>query len=270
MDHSYEEIRSAALDILAEREEVSHKPTQFVGFPPAIAEVFARRAGGDRSGNVFGSPTLSPADEDLFMEVFWDLFRQGIITLGYNRSNNEFPWFRLSHFGKRILDNQEVYFFHDVSTYEGLITDQIPDIDPTTLVYLKEAMQAFRAGCLLSATVMLGVATEHTFLLLLESIDGNQAHKAKFASAAKQRTILQKINKFKGVLDQAYRDQLSPDVKEDLDTHFASILSVIRTFRNQSGHPTGKIIDREQAYILLQLFVPYAKKMYQLTAFFRQ
>ena len=28
--------------------------------------------------------------------------------------------------------------------------------------------------------------------------------------------------------------------------------------------PTGKIIDREQSYVLLQLFIPYCKKMYQL------
>jgi hypothetical protein len=39
---------------------------------------------------------------------------------------------------------------------------------------------------------------------------------------------------------------------------------VIRNFRNQAGHPTGTIISREQAYILLQLFIPYAKKLYQL------
>ena len=58
-------------------------------------------------------------------------------------------------------------------------------------------------------------------------------------------------------------------MKEDLDTNFSGILSIIRNFRNQSGHPSGKIIDREQAYILLQLFPPYCKKMYQLMDFIR-
>lgn len=38
-------------------------------------------------------------------------------------------------------------------------------------IYLQEAMQAFKAGCLLSATVMLGVAAEHTFLLTLEAAE---------------------------------------------------------------------------------------------------
>ncbi len=58
----------------------------------------------------------------------------------------------------RIIANQDTYFFHDVSTYEQLIRKEIPSIDDVTLLYLKEAMQAFRVGCLLSATVMLGVA----------------------------------------------------------------------------------------------------------------
>ena len=59
------------------------------------------------------------------------------------------------------------------------------------------------------------------------------------------------------------------EIREDLDTHFAGILSVIRTFRNDSGHPSGKILEREQTYVLLQMFVPYCKKLYQLMDFFR-
>jgi hypothetical protein len=54
------------------------------------------------------------------------------------------------------------------------------------------------------------------------------------------------------------------EVKDDLDTQLNGIQSLIRTFRNDSGHPSGKLVDREQAYVLLNLFIPYAKKVYQL------
>ena len=114
---------------------------------------------------------------------------------------------------------------------------------------------------------MLGVATEHTFLLWIEAIERSTTHQATFESASKQRTILQKVNKFRHILEQQAKT-LSPEVKEDLDTNFSGILSIIRNFRNQSGHPSGKIIDREQAYILLQLFPRYCKKMYQLMDFY--
>jgi len=262
MDHSYEEIRGAALDVLAGREKGSLEPSQYSHLESGVAEVFARReAPGQQRRH--DSPQLSAADADLFMEVFWDLFRQGIITLGCDRSNKAFPFLRVSHFGKRILENQDTYFFHDITSYTNLIQQSIPSIDPTTLLYLQEAMQAFRAGCMLSSSVMLGVAAEHTFVLLMETINGNPVHSQVFSAVNKERMILHKINKFREILGKRLGD-LPPEIKEDLDTQFAGILAVIRNFRNESGHPTGKIIDREQMYVLLNLFVPYCRKMYQL------
>ena len=105
-----------------------------------------------------------------------------------------------------------------------------------------------------------------TFDLLLDAV--RQSSRAdRFSSVVKERSLLPRVNKFKMLLDQM---DLPPNIKEDLDTHFTGIISIIRTFRNQSGHPTGQIIDREQAYVLLNLFVPYGKKMYQLMDYFRK
>lgn len=78
---------------------------------------------------------------------------------------------------------------------------------------------------------MLGVAAEHTFELLLDVV--RQSPKAaRFAAVDKERSLLPKINKFKTLLDQMQGD-LPSGIKEDLDTHFAGIISIIRTFRNQ-------------------------------------
>lgn len=175
----------------------------------------------------------------------------------------------MTQLGRHIAESQSAYFFHDVSSYERVIRSEVPSVNEVTLLYLKEAMQAFRSGCILSSTVMLGVATEHTFILLLEVIENNAAHAKTYLSVFQERTILQKLNKFRNVLEQNPKG-LPSEIKEDLDTHFAGILSVIRTFRNQSGHPTGKIMDREQTFVLLQLFIPYCKKLYQLMDFFRK
>jgi hypothetical protein len=115
---------------------------------------------------------------------------------------------------------------------------------------------------------MLGVATEHTFLKLLDVATANPTQGSLFNSVAKERSILPKLNKFKKVLD-ASMNLLPWDVKEDLDTNFSGIVSMIRNFRNESGHPSGKIISREQTYILLHLFIPCCKKMYQLMGAFK-
>ena len=70
-----------------------------------------------------------------------------------------------------MLDNQNPYFFHDLETYTKLIRTNVPTINDITLLYLQEAMQSFKSGCMLAATVMLGVASEHSFLLLLEAAE---------------------------------------------------------------------------------------------------
>ena len=95
---------------------------------------------------------------------------------------------------------------------------------------LKEALQAFRTGCILSSTVMLGVATEHTFLLLLETIDNNAAHASTFAGVQQARTTLQKINKFKNIVDQK-RKSFPKELIEDFDTHFLAIQSLRGSIR---------------------------------------
>jgi hypothetical protein len=275
VDHSFEEIRAAAIDLIAGRERASYEPMQYANLLSGVAEVLERRDGtphGPGGHPGFGAPIgpqISARDRELFLEVFWTLFREGIITLGLNDANRDFPFFRISEFGRRIIAHQQAYFFHDVSSYETLVRSEVPSIDDVTVLYLNEAMQSFRVGCVLASTVMLGVAAEHTFLLLLERIEQNKTYAATFAGVTQQRTILQKVNKFKNILDQELRN-LPADIKEDLDTHFAGILSIIRTFRNQSGHPSGKIVDREQAYVLLQLFIPYCKKMYQIMSHYDQ
>lgn len=267
MNHSYEELRGVTLDILAGRERTSYSPTQFAHLVIGVAEVAEQRDG--TSDRRRGSDAqLSVADRELVREVFWDLFRQGVITIGSDNSNQNYPFFKVSQFGKRILENENTYFFHDLTTYTNLIKSNVPHINDITLLYLQEAMQSFKSGCMLAATVMLGVASEHSFLLLLEAAEASGKYGARFASAAKERSLLQKFRKFKAAIDQHVLADLPGEVKEDLDIDFAGILSVIRTFRNDSGHPSGKILGREQTYVLLQMFVPYCKKIYQLIDFF--
>jgi len=265
MTYSYEEIRSVALDLLAGRESPAYDLSQYQNFLISVGTAFAKREGKEVDPhNIY----LNGEEKEILLEVFWDLFRQGIITLGVNDNSREFPWFRITGLGKKIIQNQSGYFFHDISSYEELIKSEIPSINEITLLYLKESMQAFQSGCLLSATVMLGVASEHTFNLLLEEIQKNTHWKTIFSKTTEEKGALRKINKFKKILE-GHMGDLPQEIKEDLDTQFSGIISIIRNFRNDSGHPTGKIVSREQVFVLLQLFVPYCKKLYALMEFFK-
>ena len=269
MDHSYEEIRAVAIDIVSGKETVSYTPNQFQHLLIGVGEVLQRRESPSQTPHRGSAHnTLSRGDSELVQEVFWDLFRQNIITLGADASNGQYPFFRVSRLGKKVLENQNPYFFHDVSSYEALIKSNVPTIDNVTLLYLLEAAQSFRSGCVLASTVMLGVASEHSFLLMFEAAEQSSKYGAHFSKASNQFFIHKKFLEFRATLSKHVETELPFDVKDSMDIYLDSILMMIRTFRNESGHPSGKIIEREQAFVLLQMFVPYCKKLYQLKAFF--
>jgi hypothetical protein len=110
---------------------------------------------------------------------------------------------------------------------------------------------------------MLGVAAEHLFQLLLDQLESDPNQSLKFSSVFQQRTILRKIEKFKNIIavDKASFPQ---DIQESFDTQFLGIQSIIRIYRNESGHPTGKIIEREQSFVNLSLFIPFGKMVHYL------
>jgi hypothetical protein len=120
-------------------------------------------------------------DAELVRDVFWDLFRQGFITLGLNDSNPQWPFFRLSYFGERARQTQSPYRFHDTTSFLKLVRVEVPDISDEAVVYLEEAVAAFHAGCLLASCVMLGVAAEAEFLRLIDVACRSGTHCAAFA-----------------------------------------------------------------------------------------
>ena len=203
------------------------------------------------------------------MEVFWDLFLQRIITLGIDDSNREFPFFSLSHTGRKLLEGENPYLFHDVDSYTRLIESMVPNLSKVTLLYLQEAAQAFRSGCLLAATVMVGVASEHTFLLLLEALESHKTYGAHFRGAVAKRTLLDKFRACQAAFNSHVKKDLPPKLKDNIETELEGILSVIRRFRNDAGHPSGDIPSREQTYMLLQIFIPYCQRVYGVLDFVR-
>jgi hypothetical protein len=260
--HTYEEIREVVVDILLKRENVSFEPSQFGSLTSGVAEVFARRIA--KPGQpVDRHNRLHPYDAELVRDVFWDLFRQGFITLGLNDSNPNWPFFRLSHFGQQTLQTQSPYRFHDTSSFIAMVKKEVPDISPEAVAYLDEAVATFYADCLLASCVMLGVAAEVEFLRLVDVAAKSATHRSVFAPVQKVTFIRQKITKFQSALKPLI-PSLPKDAVEDLDTNLTAIQSVLRIARNDAGHPTATKLQREQVYILLQLFVPFARQVMKL------
>ena len=160
-----------------------------------------------------------------------------------------------------LLEGGHAYFFHQTfSSYERAIRDEVSRIDGVTLIYLQEAMQAFKAGL-------------HSFI---DCNVGELLLNIHFCSSWRKLQPIQHIvtvfanahegtnNSFQSKQVQKYTGPPGKtfllDVKEDLDTNFLGILSIIRNFRNQSGHPTAEVINREQAYYPIAAIHSFCQK----------
>lgn len=83
MNHSYEEIRGVVLDLLSGREKRGGSLNAYIHLELGVAEVFRRREGNQQPIRP-REQNLSSQDSELIRDVFWDLFRQGLIILGCN------------------------------------------------------------------------------------------------------------------------------------------------------------------------------------------
>jgi hypothetical protein len=260
--HTYEEVRGVVVDILLEVEKVANPPNKWGLLEPAVAEVFARREKTDDDPSRHRQQQLGSDDAELLRDVFWDLFRQGFITLGINNSSeSQWPFFRLSHFAKNTLSVHSPYRFHDATSFFARLEKEVQDLSPEADRYLGEAVDAFYAGCLLASTVMLGVAAEAEFIRLVEIAASSSAYGRDFAGVATETLILRKIKKFQNRLNP-HIPNLPKRTTEALDANFQPIQHVLRIARNKAGHPTGTPVPaREQVYVNLQLFIPFALQL---------
>ena len=260
--HGYEELRVLVVDELLAR-----TCSNFDELLEKVGQGILRRHNRwplppDEKGMIYRGATayLHPYDGLTILEVFWDLFRQGIITLGKDTANPGWPWFRLSRFGESI-NRQRVFRFHDTASYITMIKTYDPDISPDGVLYLEEAAASFYAKCLLSASVMLGVAAETEFLRVLGAATSSAHWASIFAPVNKAQFIRGKIQKFQTILS-SHRHSLPHNLTEELDTNLSMIQSVLRLARNDAGHPSGSPAPtREQVYVNMQLFGPFSRQL---------
>ena len=126
----------------------------------------------------------------------WDLFRQGIVTLGANAANPGWPWLRLSRFGECALQ-QSPYRVHNKAGFMKALLSEVADVSPNAIVYYREAVAAFYMDCLLSTCVMLSIAAESEFLRLLSVAKNNGTYGNYFSRIGDEMDIRTKIHVFR-------------------------------------------------------------------------
>lgn len=202
----------------------------------------------------------------------WHMVGDGLIYIDIEQPGPGNWELRLTEKGKNVLKSDDDFNPYDPDGYIDRLKGRIPDLDDVVLLYAKESLRSFNSDCYLAASVMLGVASERAFLLLAESFGSwlpkNQSEKfLKIAQDSKQN-FLAKFSEFRKRIEPC-KPNIPAEYSDNMALMLDSVCDLIRVYRNESGHPTGKIIDRGDAFITLQMFAIYLQKIFGLITFFR-
>ena len=202
---------------------------------------------------------------DKIVAVIWELIMEGVYTPGTGMPNSNLPFLRATEHGRKCFEAGELTA-HDPDDYLKRLRTACPSIDETTLLYTEEALDTFRVGKHLAATVMIGVAAENMLFRLVDAVH------AALNTPQRQGTF---ENCTKGKVAKKQHDEvlkrlaspatpLPAELGSVLTQHIDAICDLIRRTRNDAGHPTGKRMERYETHALLLLFPTYCKTVHDL------
>ncbi|MFA5423394.1 MAG: hypothetical protein WC374_06005 [Phycisphaerae bacterium] len=174
-----------------------------------------------------------------------------------------FPSYQVTKFGEKVLGNTE-YQPYDPTGYLEKIRTEIPTLDIVIIQYLEECLSCFRHNLLLSAAVTLGCASEKAILLLIDSFGSTltqdravfERETNTFVISRKYQALWSRLEHIANTLPDGLGNQLGNIIDRTFD--------IIRTTRNDAGHPSGNLVEKETVHANLLLFPIFCKRIYKL------
>lgn len=207
---------------------------------------------------------------DQVAEILWTLLGQGLVYIDMSQSAPTNWQWRLSSLGLSAVSDQEVNP-DDPSGYLTRLRTMVPQASQTVLCYADEAVRSYTNRCYLASATMLGVASEAAFLEVATAfgawLPGEQGQKFLSVLNNPRQNYIAKFSEFRKRVEPE-KPKLPTALADGMALTMDSVLDLLRIYRNDAGHPTGKDVTREDAFINLQMFARYLQKLYLLKAFF--
>jgi hypothetical protein len=239
-------LRSCILDAFR------RKPgTQYVNLDIDTARVAGERGLPIRAGT---EPHLELQDMRRFRETVWALIVEGIVVIGMDAYNDQWPWLSLTEYGEEVVSSGGSTPY-DPDGYLAALAAQAA-LDDVEQRYVPQALTAFRHNLADAAAIMIGAASEHLIILLGERVEATDAAASIDARKRLDGSVLPLLLWLEDYIGKRSA-ALDRDLRESLHTTFLGIAALIRSARNDAGHPTLGVVSRDQAFVSLRLFPPY-------------
>ena len=193
--------------------------------------------------------------------IVWDLVVQRIITF----TSQGHPWLRITEYGRKVVE-QEGPVPYDPDGYLSHIKAKAPETSGIALEYVEEAIKCFRGGAYKAAAVMLGVSSEKAFLQLISAFEKKY-----------QVTIIPDRFKPFQQLREDFKKKFEPqkvnlpsDLKNNIEQTMNGIHDLIKKGRDDSGHPTGIDITRDEILASFSVLPLYFERVQKIISFYNK
>ncbi|MEA2570757.1 MAG: hypothetical protein QOI24_2758 [Acidobacteriota bacterium] len=219
--------------------------------------------------------SLAPANDqptrDEIMAGYWSLAAQGLAYIDLDHNSQENWSLRLTEAGVAAAGDNDANP-DDPAGYLRRLFASAPGISATTRLYIDEAVRSYYNRAYVACTAMLGVAAESAFVDMAESFvtwAPPSASKLRKLLDNPRANYVERFGEFRKKIEEL-RSRVSPDLRDGLDIHLSAVLDLLRTTRNDAGHPTGRTFGRDDCFSALRVFERLARRMYALKAFFER
>ncbi len=198
---------------------------------------------------------LNPNDKLTISEIIWDLILERIVTPGFDASNPNFPFFRLTVFGQNCI-SQSAPHYYDPEGYMEFLRNIVQHLDPIIEQYIFEGLNCFRRQLFFASAVMIGAAAEKAILLLLQAISdsmSNPSSKRKTSQLLDRPNLPEIFDTIIKTVNSLIKTKTIPySVHQGCTEHLISLFEMIRVQRNDAIHPITGQVDKTKVFLSLQ------------------
>jgi hypothetical protein len=203
--------------------------------------------------------------EQVLLTVFYDLFRTGYLSWGYNLANANPPFFHVTALGRQALALRS----RDPANPDGYLAHlrSLAAIGPITDSYITEALNTFNAACFKATAVMVGAAAESLVLgvrdTLLARLQALGHSVPPGLSDWRAKRILSTLE----TMIATKKAALPAPLFERFEANWPAFTHQIRTARNEAGHPVSvEPVTAEEVHGSLLIFPELATLAKQIEA----
>jgi hypothetical protein len=204
------------------------------------------------------------------MSTVWSLIGQGLAYIDYSQSSPSNWSLYLTESGIAAANDESINP-NMPGAYLERLSENIPGMSDAVRQYVIEAVGSYTSRLYLANSVMLGVASEGAFLEMASTfgkwLQGKEQEKFLKIIEDPKINYIQKFLEFRKRIEP-HKPDLPSELADNMALSFDAVLDLLRINRNDAGHPTGKMISRDDAFTNLQIFARLLQKIYLLKDYF--